>query len=284
MTVKSTSEHVSADYPKQQDILKQLSPRTIGTFNTIGFLTLLKKEVMRFLKVYAQTVISPVITTVLYFLVFNLAFGEIRRSIGGIEYMMFLMPGLIMMSMAQNAFMNCSSSLMISKYDGSIVDLLMPPLSDFEIVSAKVLGGVARGLVVGLASALTFMLLAHMTVHNIFFILFHAIMGAGFLASAGFMTGVWAEKFDHTAAITNFLVTPMTFLSGTFYSLDQLADKWQPFVAYNPFFFMIDGFRYGFIGYADSNLMVGMAVMLTVNAVCFYAAYRMLKSGYKLKS
>jgi ABC-2 type transport system permease protein len=133
-----------------------LTPRYIGRFNAVGFWTLFMKEVSRFMKVYGQTIIAPVVTTVLYFLVFTLAFGDIRRAIGGIEYMLFLMPGLIMMTMAQNAFMNSSSALMISKYDGSIVDLLMPPLSNREILGAKVLGGAMRGLVVGLASTLTF--------------------------------------------------------------------------------------------------------------------------------
>lgn len=261
-----------------------LTPRHIGHFNAVGFWTLTSKEIYRFMKVYGQTVIAPVITTILYFLVFNLAFGDIRRAVGGIEYMMFLMPGLIMMTMAQNSFMNTSSALMISKYDGSIVDLLMPPLSNREILGAKVLGGIARGLVVGLVSAITFMVLAGMSIHNIFFILFHAVLGTMFLSTAGFMTGIWAEKFDHTAAVTNFLVTPMTFLSGTFYSISQLSDKWQPLVVYNPFFYMIDGFRYGFIGYADSNLAAGIVTMLVLNAVFLYAAYRMLKSGYKLKS
>ena len=262
----------------------QLKPRHIGTFNYIGFWTLFSKEVMRFLKVWAQTVMSPVITTVLYYLVFSLAFGDLRRDIAGVPYMFFLMPGLIMMSMAQNAFMNSSSALMISKYDGSIVDLLMPPLSNFEILGAKVLGGVMRGLVVGLASAITFIVIADMPVQHFFFIGFHAIMGSLFLSTAGLITGIWAEKFDHTAAVTNFLVTPMTFLSGTFYSLDQLSPTWQPLVVYNPFFYMIDGFRYGFIGYADSNLTAGIVTMLILNVVLFYIAYLVLKSGYKLKS
>jgi len=262
----------------------QLIPRHMGAFNYVGFWTLVVKEAQRFFKVYGQTILSPVITTILYYLVFNLAFGELRRSVGGVPYMFFLMPGLIMMSMAQNAFMNTSSSLMISKYDGSIIDLLMPPLSNFEILAAKVIGGIVRGLVVGLAAIATFMVIADMPINNLFFILFHAVMGTMFLSTLGFITGIWADKFDHTAAVTNFLVTPMTFLSGTFYSLDQLSDKWKPLVEYNPFFYMIDGFRHGFIDYADSNLMAGVWVMLTLNVVLFYIAYRILKSGYKIKS
>ncbi len=267
-----------------EEELRQLTPRRIGFFNVIGFQTLLVKEIQRFLKVYGQTVLSPVITTVLYYLVFSLAFGDLRRDINGVSYMLFLMPGLIMMSMAQNAFMNTSSSFMISKYDGSIVDLLMPPLSNFELLTAKVLGGVARGLVVGIASAITFMVIADMGIYNVFYIIFHAIMGSAFLSTSGFITGIWAEKFDHTAAISNFLVTPMTFLSGTFYSLDQLSTTWQPMVIYNPFFYMIDGFRYGFIGTADSNLMAGLIVMVVMNVIVFTIAYKMLKSGYKIKS
>lgn len=271
------------DYAKHIQDMK-LEPRKIGFFNWVGFNTLLTKEVARFMKVYTQTIIAPVVTTILYYLIFNLAFGDIRKSIGDIEYMIFLMPGLIMMAMAQNAFMNTSSAFMISKYDGSIIDLMMPPLSNFEIASAKVLGGVARGLVVGIASIITFMLLAHIQIHSSAFIIYHAIMGSMLLSTMGFMTGIWAEKFDHTAAITNFLVTPMTFLSGTFYSIDQLSDQWKPLVLYNPFFYMIDGFRYGFTGYADSNLTVGLIVMAVLNIIFFYIAYRMLKSGYKIKS
>ncbi len=271
------------DYSAHIKDLK-LEPRTIGFFNWIGFKTLLTKEVARFMKVYSQTIVAPVITTILYYLVFNLAFGEMRRSVGEIEYMLFLMPGLIMMAMAQNAFMNTSSAFMISKYDGSIIDLMMPPLSNFEIVSAKVLGGIARGLVVGFVSVITFMALSDMGVHNLFYVMFHAIAGSMMLSTMGFMTGIWAEKFDHTAAVTNFLVTPMTFLSGTFYSIDQLSDKWQPLVLYNPFFYMIDGFRYGFTGYVDSDLMVGLVTMAVLNIILFYIAYKMLKSGYKIKS
>ncbi len=261
-----------------------LQPRHIGAFNKIGFWTLLKKEVSRFLKVYTQTIIAPVITTVLYFLIFSLAFGDVRNDIAGIGYITFLMPGLIMMAVAQNAFMNASSAMMISKYDGSIIDLMMPPLSNIEITAAKVLGGVVRGITVGLVSIITFMFLAHMQVHNLFFIVFHALAGSMLLGTMGFITGIWAEKFDHTAAVTNFLVTPMTFLSGTFYTVDQLSDIWQPLVIYNPFFYMIDGFRYGFIGYADSNLGAGIIALSVLNVVMFYIAYRMLKSGYKIKS
>tara|TARA_B100000686_G_scaffold354171_1_gene463038 strand:+ start:2104 stop:2913 length:810 start_codon:yes stop_codon:yes gene_type:complete len=261
-----------------------LNPRHIGHFNAVGFWTLFQKEVYRFFKVYGQTIIAPVITTVLYFLIFSLAFGDIRKAVGGIEYITFLMPGLIMMAMAQNAFMNTSSALMISKYDGSIIDLMMPPLSNLEIAGAKVLGGMVRGLVVGLVSILTFMLIADMTIHNPLFIIFHALTGSMMLSSMGLMTGIWAEKFDHTAAVTNFLVTPMTFLSGTFYTVDQLSSVWRPLVIYNPFFYMIDGFRYGFIGYADSNLTAGIIVMLGLSLILFYASYRMLKSGYKIKS
>lgn len=266
------------------EALNQLKPRHIGVFNAVGFYTLLSKEVARFLKVYMQTVISPVTTTVLYFLVFSLAFGELRRSIEGISYIFFLMPGLIMMSMAQNAFMNTSSSLTISKYDGSIVDLLMPPLSSVEILSAKVIAGVIRGVVVGGAAAVTFMVIADMSIKYPLYILFYAVTGSLLLSVMGFITGIWADKFDHTAAITNFLVTPLTFLSGTFYTVDQLSATWQPLVLYNPFFYMIDGFRYGFIGYADSNLTAGFVIMIVMNVVLFYIAYRILESGYKIKS
>jgi len=260
-----------------------LEPRTMGMFNWIGFWTLYNREVMRFIKIYLQTILSPVVTILLYYVVFSVAFG-VGRTIEGVPFLHFLAPGLIIMAMVQNAFMNTSSAMMISKYDGSIVDMLMPPLSSFELGFAKTLGGVTRGLFVGLAAWVTFVCLIGVQMHSIGYILFHAFFGSMMLSTLGLIVGIWADKFDHTAMMTNFVVVPLTFLSGTFYSVTLLPSVMQTIVHLNPFFYMIDGFRYGFIGLADGNLLVGIAVMLFVNLVLWFIAHWLLVIGYKIKS
>ncbi len=259
-------------------------PRTLGTVNWRGLWTLTRKEIERFLIVAAQTIMAPVITTLLFYLVFSLAFGGSHRMIEGISYMAFLVPGLIMMSIAQNAFANTSSSLVISKVQGNIVDVLMPPLSIMEFATGYVLGGIARGLAVGLASIIVMSFFAPMTFEHPGFILFHAFMGAMMMALLGLIGGIWAVKFDHLATITNFIIMPATFLSGTFYTAAQLPELWQFLAHLNPFFYMIDGFRYGFIGLADSPLGLGMMIMIAINLGLWILCLSMLKTGYKLKS
>lgn len=265
----------------------QLKPRIINHFNLIGFYTLFYREVKRFLNVIFQTVFAPVVTILLYYAVFSVAFsggsGE-GKAIGDVPYLYFLIPGLVIMAMTQNAFINSSSSMMISKYDGSIVDVLMPPLSPFEFGLAKVLAGVVRGFVVGAAALLTFVVLVDVPFAHIGWIMYFAFMGSMLLSTIGLMTGIWAEKFDHTAAITNFVVTPLTFLSGTFYSIKSLPDWLQTVTHYNPFFYMIDGFRYGFTDFSDASVTLGALVMLFCNLVLGLCAVLMLQKGYKLKS
>jgi ABC-2 type transport system permease protein len=260
-----------------------LQPRQFGTVNWLGLWTLTGKETMRFVKVYAQTIIAPVITTLLFYAVFTLALGGSQRTVHGIPYMEFLPPGLIMMSMAQNAFANTSSSLVISKLQGNIVDILMAPLSPLEFTLGYTLGGVARGLAVGFASILSLAAFSNMAILHVEFILFHAVMGAMMLALLGVLGGLWSEKFDHMAAVQNFIIMPATFLSGTFYTADRLPEGWRFLCHLNPFFYMIDGFRYGFIGLSDDTLGTGVVVMLVTNAVLLALAYRMIVAGYKLK-
>jgi ABC-2 type transport system permease protein len=255
-----------------------------GPVNWLGLWTLIGKETNRFFKVYAQTIVAPVITTLLFYLVFALALGGAQRMIGDVPYLSFLAPGLIMMSMAQNAFANTSSSIVISKVQGNIVDVLMPPLSALELTVGFVVGGIARGLAVGGASIIVLLIFTHIPVSNPLYIAYHAIMGAMMLALLGLIGGVWAEKFDHLAAVQNFIIMPATFLSGTFYSADRLPGAWSLLCHLNPFFYMIDGFRYGFIGVSDGTLGIGLIVMAVTDLLLLLVAYKMIASGYKLKS
>lgn len=260
------------------------APRNVGTVNWIGLQTLLGKEVRRFLKVWVQTVAAPVVTTLLFYAVFALALGGVVRVVGDVPFLQFLGPGLVMMSIAQNAFSNTSSSVLVSKVQGNIVDVLMPPLSAAELAAAWVLGGVIRGLLVGTVTAAAIWVFVPLGIHNPFFILFHALMAAMLLSLLGLIGGIWAEKFDHLAAVTNFIVTPLAFLSGTFYSIDTVPELFQFIAHLNPFFYFIDGFRYGFIGQSDGTLVQGIVVLLAVNAVLLAAALKLLSSGYKLKA
>jgi ABC-2 type transport system permease protein len=261
--------------------------RTIGVVNWLGFWTLYAREVRRFFKVATQTIAAPVVTTLLFLAVFVLALGGAggaSRSLGGVSFAEFLTPGLIMMSIMQNAFANTSSSLVISKVQGNIVDVLMPPLSGGELTLAYAIGGVTRGLVVGAVVTIAIWCFVPLHIVDPAALLFNAIAASLLLSLLGILAGIWAEKFDHMAAVTNFIVTPLSFLSGTFYSVDRLPEGWR-FVAHlNPFFYMIDGFRYGFIGHADGSLAVGMAVLIAVNAALLLLCFRLIASGYRLKA
>ena len=260
------------------------TPLTHGSVNWLGMGTLFSKEVRRFTKVYLQTLISPMITTLLFLAVFALSVGRVATPVGNVPFLEFLAPGLIMMAMVQNAFANTSSSLTISKIQGNIVDLLMAPLSAAEQVVALTGGGVARGILVGLVVGLSMLPFVplHMALPGL--VLYHAVMGCLLLALLGLMGGIWADKFDHLAAITNFVITPLSFLSGTFYSTEHLPPVFQAIAMANPFFYMIDGFRAGFTGHADGGIATGIAVLAIANVLLLAAAWRMLETGYKLKS
>ncbi len=259
-------------------------PRRLGSVNWLGLWTLTAKEVRRFLKVYFQTIVAPVVTTLLFLAIFVLAIGRSSVQVGGLPFAEFLAPGLIMMAITQNAFANTSSSLIISKVQGNIVDVLMPPLSPLEQTLAFALGGVARGLVVGLVVTAVMAAFVHLTVAHPAMALYHAVMGSLMLSLLGMIGGIWADKFDHMAAVTNFIVTPLSFLSGTFYSIERLPETFRLLAQANPFFYMIDGFRYGFIDHADGGLASGAAVVGLVNLGLAFLAYRMFKTGYKLKA
>jgi len=258
--------------------------KKIQGVNIIGLMTLIRREVFRFLNVYTQTLIAPMITTLMFYTVFALAFGGLTREINGIPFLAFLAPGLVMMTMVQNAFANTSSSLVISKVQGNIVDVLMPPLSPMELFVGFATGAVVRGLMIGILTGVLLSFFAPMHIHSFFAVVTFAMLGTFMLGTLGIVGGIWSEKFDHIAAVTNFIVTPMTFLSGTFYSISVLPDMWQKIALVNPFFYMIDGFRYGFTGQADGNIMVGVTVLLVCNVALAFLSYRMLKTGYKIKS
>ena len=256
----------------------------MGAFNGRGLWTLYQKEVRRFLNVYTQTLMAPMVTTLLFLAIFTLALGRAVQQAGGVPYDQFLAPGLVMMAMAQNAFANTSSSIVIGKIQGNIVDILMPPLSSWELTLGIAGGGLTRGMMVGGVVCLGMALFVPIRVHDPLFILFHAFNASLMLALFGMIGGIWAEKFDHIAAVTNFLITPLSFLSGTFYSIERLPESWHFIALLNPFFFMIDGFRYGFIGHADGSLTAGILVVLLVNLTLWIVTLRMFATGYRLKA
>jgi ABC-2 type transport system permease protein len=250
-----------------------------------GLRTLYIKEVRRFFKVQMQTVWAPAITTLLYLAIFTVALGGGGRTIMGVHFADFIGPGLIVMAMIQNAFANASFSLLVGKMQGNIVDYLMPPLSTGELIAGLVGAAVTRAFLVGFAVWLAMLLWPGVSVeirHPLWAFWF-GLMGALMLAFLGLLTSLWADKFDHAAAVTNFVVTPLSLLSGTFYSIHQLAPAFQAVSHANPFFYVISGFRYGFLGVADSPIAVGAAALLLLNVALWAACYALVRSGWKIK-
>ncbi len=264
------------------------SPRALpwmsDAVNWRGLWTLYRKEVLRFLKVYTQTVLAPLATTLIFYTVFSLALDGPSRRVGEIPFLHFLAPGLIMMAVIQNAFANTSSSIIIAKVQGNIVDVLMPPLSPWELAVGYVMGGVTRGVLVGVSTGLIMIAFIDLELHNPLYAVYHLVMASMFLSLLGLIGGIWADKFDHIAAVTNFVIMPMSFLSGTFYTVDRLPPVFWWIAHANPFFYMIDGFRYGFIGTSDGTLVLGLGVVLFATTGLWWLAIRMLASGYKLKA
>ncbi len=252
--------------------------------NWLGFITLLWKEVRRFLKVPLQTVLAPMMTTILFLAIFTLAFGGSERYVGEVSYASFLAPGLIMMAVIQNSFANTSSSILISKVQGNIVDILMPPLSAAELTLAYVLSGLARGLTVAMVVGIVMWLLIDISIHSWVAVIYYVISAGLMLSLLGMIAGILSEKFDHMAAMTNFVIMPLSFLSGTFYSIDRLTGVWYQISHLNPFFYMIDGFRYGFIGTSDSSIWVGAVSIAALDILLYIAVWALIKSGYRLKA
>jgi ABC-2 type transport system permease protein len=254
--------------------------------NWRGLATLYLKEVRRFFKVQLQTVWAPAITTLLFLAIFTVALGRGGRIVMGVPFNDFLAPGLIVMGMIQNAFANSSSSILIGKIQGTIIDSLMPPLSSGELLVSYVAGAVTRAWLVGAAIwvAMLFWPDVNVTIRHPLAVLYFGTMGAALLGLLGVLTGIWAEKFDHAAAVTNFIVQPLSLLSGTFYAIDQLAQPWQGISFYNPFHAVISGFRYGFIGVSDADPTIGGMMLLAINVVLWAVCYRLLRTGWKLKA
>jgi ABC-2 type transport system permease protein len=256
----------------------------IGRVHWLGIATLTKKEIWRFGKVWNQTILAPVITTMLFLAVLNLALGRKQDMVEGLSFDRFVAPGLIMMAIVQNAFANSSSSLMLSKVQGVIIDLLMPPFKGFEIVAALVTGGVVRGMVVGLAVAASVYVFVEPSLYSLPLMLFYVIASSMMLASLGVLGGIIAQSFDQMAALTNYIVTPLSFLSGTFYTIHRLPEFWQHVSHLNPFFYMIDGFRYAITGHADGSIEIGLAVLIGVNMALLWLTQRCISRGWRLKS
>ncbi|PRX26342.1 ABC-2 type transport system permease protein [Paraburkholderia sp. BL18I3N2] len=248
-----------------------------------GFRTLFYKELLRFWKVAFQTVLAPVITALLYLTIFGHALRGHVEVYPGVEYTSFLIPGLVMMSVLQNAFANSSSSLIQSKITGNLVFVLLPPLSHYEMFSAYVLAAVARGLAVGFGVFIVTIWFVPVSFSAPLYIILFAIFGAAILGTLGLIAGIWADKFDQLAAFQNFLIMPLTFLSGVFYSTHTLPPVWREVSRLNPFFYMIDGFRYGFFGMSDINPLASLAIVAGFFVVLAVVAMRMLASGYKLR-
>ena len=249
-----------------------------------GFTTLFYKEVLRFYKVILQTIVAPAITTLLYLLVFSHALEEHVRVFGDVAYTVFLVPGLVMMTVIQNAFANSSSSLIQSKITGNIVFVLLTPLSYVEFYLAFLLAAVTRGLVVGLAVYLCAAPFVALPLHSAWLILAFAMLGSAVLGTLGVIAGIWAEKFDQLAGFQNFIILPLSFLSGVFYSLGSLPPFWQQVSKLNPFFYMIDGFRYGFLGRSDIAPAVSLAVVATTLALLAALTLTLLRRGYRLRN
>ncbi len=263
----------------------------IHRVNRLGLWTLYMKEVRRFFKVQTQTIWAPAITTLLFLVIFSVAMGRSDRLILGVNFATFVAPGLIVMGMMQNAFANASFSFLAGKIQGTIIDYLMPPLSEGELMLAMVGAAVTRAIFVGLAVG-AFMLLwpgVHLGMAHPWAVVWFGLMGSIMLAIAGMITSLWAEKFDHNAAVTNFVIAPLSLLSGTFYVIDNLAPIFQTISKMNPFFYVISGFRFGFLGQSDIGstnqaVLHGAIGLGVLNLVLGVLLYVLLRSGWKLKS
>lgn len=250
----------------------------------LGLFTLYMREVRRFMKIPGQTVVAPAITTMLFMAVFALALGRAVNEVEGVPFLVFLAPGLVMMAMLQNSFANSSSSLIIAKVQGNIVDLLMPPLGALELLAGLALGAATRGLVVGAFVLVVMQAFVLLPPADPLAVIYYAVMACLMMALMGLLVGIWAEKFDQIAALTNFFITPLTFLSGTFYSISRLPDSLQFLAHANPFFYAIDGFRYGFTGQADGSLLAGALFLAGFVAVLGAISWVLLEKGVRLKA
>tara|TARA_B100000579_G_scaffold431055_1_gene445493 strand:+ start:645 stop:1457 length:813 start_codon:yes stop_codon:yes gene_type:complete len=262
----------------------KIGTRRFGLINWIGFWTLYKKEVLRYLIVWIQTLLSPIISSLLFFLVLSLAIGNNRGDVLGVPFMSFLAPGLIAMQIIQQSFSHSSSSFMIGKIQGNIVDILYAPLSAGEVTFAVTLAATTRSFMIGIISLLVFFFLVDIEIRNFYTLIYYTFISSFILGSVGVIAGLWAEKFDHMATITNFFIVPLSFLSGTFYSINNLPSFLQTISKFNPFFYMIDGFRYSFIEKSDGSIFIGSIYLAILGILFWFISYLLYKKGYKIKS
>ena len=269
-----------------QRILSEPGVPVIKRVNWGGLRTLYIKEVHRFFKVQLQTIWAPAITTLLFLVIFSVSLGNAKPAVLGVPFADFIAPGLIIMGMMQNSFANSSFALLVGKIQGTIVDYLMPPLSVAELLAAMIGAAITRAALVGGAVwiAMLFWPGVHVVPQHFGVVRWFGFLGSSMLAFLGVLTSIWAEKFDHAAAVSNFVVAPLSLLSGTFYSVDRLSPTFSAISHANPFFYAISGFRYGFIGVADSPVALGSLILLMINVVLAISCYALLRSGWKLKS
>ena len=261
-----------------------LKVNKFGFINYVGFISLYSRECSRFFVVWAQTLLSPLVSSLLFLSVLSLALGSQRGDVLGHSFIVFLAPGLIIQSMMLQSFSHSSSSLMISKMQGNIIDLLYAPLSALEVSISIILAAVTRSIIIGIVSTLVFFLIVDIKITDMIFIFYSAFFGSFFIGSLGFITGLWATKFDHTATITNFIITPLAFLSGVFYTIDKLPSIFQTVSYFNPFFHIINIFRYGFLGVSDGNIYFGIIYLPLLSLSAWFIAYMLYKNGYKIKT
>ena len=262
-------------------------PRNYASVNWTGLWTLYLREVRRFWKVGTQTVAAPVVTALLYMMIFVVAVGGAKRMMEGVPFGEFVGPGLIMMSILNNAFANASSSLIQAKIMGTAPDFLTPPLSPLELMLGFGLGAATRGVVVGLVAAIAvfpFSHFSHFDFSQAWAIVFFGVGASLIMGMIGVLTGLWSEKFDQLAAVTNFIVMPMTFLSGTFYMVDRLPPFFRAVSRWNPFFYLIDGFRYGFIGQHEGSILIGVITTIVLTLVLAFACWEAFRRGWRLKT
>jgi ABC-2 type transport system permease protein len=261
-----------------------LGVRRFGRVNWLGLFTLAEREVRRFWKVKTQTILAPLVTAGLFLLIFSIAIGPHRGEVMGVPFMTFIAPGLLMMTVIQNSFANTSSSISTAKVQGNIVDTLMPPLSATELILGYLTGGIMRGLLVAVAIAIGLAVVLGIVPKYPLLLLLYVVVGSAFLGALGIVAAIYATRFDQLAAISNFIITPLAFLSGTFYSVQSLPPVLNKITHVNPIFYLIDGVRFGMIGVSDSSITLGLTVSFCSALVVGLLAWWMLKTGYRIKA
>ena len=252
--------------------------------NWVGIYSLYLKETLRFLTVFGQTIIGPVVTAILFLLVISLAIGDERSNVLGVPFIQFLAPGLIAMQVIQQSFSHSSSSLLMGKVMGNIVDLIGAPLSASEVSLTIILASVTRAIIISVISIIIFSLITEIEIKNYLIFILYLFLTSFIMGGVGFIAGLWAEKFDNMATVTNFIIVPLSFLSGTFYSINRLPEYLNKLSYYNPFFHMIDGFRYSFIGQSDGSIKFGIIFLLIISFITWYISYLLFRKGYKIKT